>query len=89
MRLAGKLFQHRLGLGGVRRLSVDPAGEDDFGVDAEDGTLGDDAGNRPRLPLRPLLDFRNRIRARRLLLVLRHDRVERNAELLQDRASLG
>ena len=88
MRLSGKLLQHCLCLRSIGRLAIDAAGQDDLGVDAEYGPIARHSGDRPRLPLRVPLDLRDRIRAGHLLFIGRHDHLEWDRQLFQNRAPL-
>jgi hypothetical protein len=90
VRLPGQPLQHPLGLRHGRRLAEDRATDLHRRVDAEHGPVrAAQVRDRPRLAARMLADEVVDICVRRVVLVvLGRDDVEREVELLEDRAPL-
>src|SRR5262245_5391213 len=87
VRPPAELLQHARGVGRVARLAVDPAVEDDRRVDAQRDPAA--RVNGARLSLRVPSDELLGIRVGRVVLdVVGCDRLERDRELLEDRAPL-
>ena len=89
MRVPAERVEHLRCLLGVLRLAVQPAPENDSGVDAEHRPPVGPVGDRARLSERVLLDELDRVGLGRVvLLVVGRDDLEGNAELLEDVATL-
>ena len=89
MRSAGEGLEHPLGVGRVGGLAEDRASERNGGVDGDDKPLARLPGHRARLAERVLAHEVGSVGARQVvLLVVRRDDVERQSELLEDRATL-